>query len=204
MQRTFALNDEASLVICDYGKGERPYIPFPYFAETMTGFEYTAAVLMMNWGMMAEGLECVRNTRARYDGEKRNPWDEAECGHHYARAMAAWSAIVVLSGFSYNGATGSIVAAPMVSHGEFQSIWSTGTGWGTFSLRSRGGGTVFTLNVLAGTLTCRSCEFPAPGTIASILSGGSPVDGRVDNHNQRLLATFQQDPSPGCEGRPPH
>lgn len=192
VQRTFALNDEASLVICDYGKGERPYIPFPYFAETMTGFEYTAAVLMMNWGMMAEGLECVRNTRARYDGEKRNPWDEAECGHHYARAMAAWSAIVVLSGFSYNGATGSIVAAPMVSHGEFQSIWSTGTGWGTFSLRSRGGGTVFTLNVLAGTLTCRSCEFPAPGTIASILSGGSPVDGRVDNHNQRLLATFSK------------
>jgi non-lysosomal glucosylceramidase len=106
--------------------------------------------------------------------------------------MAAWSAIVVLSGFSYNGATGSIVAAPMVSHGEFQSIWSTGTGWGTFSLRSRGGGTVFTLNVLAGTLTCRSCEFPAPGTIASILSGGSPVDGRVDNHNQRLLATFSK------------
>ncbi len=192
VQRTFALNDEAALVICDYGKGERPYIPFPYFAETMTGFEYTAAVLMMNWGMMAEGLECVRNTRARYDGEKRNPWDEAECGHHYARAMAAWSAIVVLSGFSYNGATGSIVAAPMVSHGEFQSIWSTGTGWGTFSLRSRGGGTVFTLNVLAGTLTCRSCEFPAPGTIASILSGGSPVDGRVDNHNQRLLATFSK------------
>jgi non-lysosomal glucosylceramidase len=62
VQRTFALNDEAALVICDYGKGERPYIPFPYFAETMTGFEYTAAVLMMNWGMMAEGLECVRNT----------------------------------------------------------------------------------------------------------------------------------------------
>ena len=29
VQRTFALNDEAALVICDYGKGERPRIPFP-------------------------------------------------------------------------------------------------------------------------------------------------------------------------------
>ena len=93
VQRTFALNDEASVVICDYGKAERPHIPFPYFAETMTGFEYTAAVLMMNWGMVDEGVECVRNMRARYDGEKRNPWDEAECGHHYARAMASWSAV---------------------------------------------------------------------------------------------------------------
>ena len=61
VQRTFALNDEASLVICEYGKAARPHIPFPYFAETMTGFEYTAAVLMMNWGMVEEGLECVRN-----------------------------------------------------------------------------------------------------------------------------------------------
>jgi uncharacterized protein (DUF608 family) len=190
VQRTFALNDEASLVICDYGKGERPHIPFPYFAETMTGFEYTAAVLMMNWGMVPEGLECVRNTRARYDGEKRNPWDEAECGHHYARAMAAWSAIVALSGFSYNGATSSIVAAPLVSHGEFQSIWSTGTGWGTFSLRGRASGVAFTLEVRAGTLACRSCEFPAPGTHASIVSSGKPVESRVDRHNERLVATF--------------
>jgi hypothetical protein len=104
--------------------------------------------------------------------------------------MAAWSAIVALSGFSYNGATSSIVAAPLVSHGEFQSIWSTGTGWGTFSLRGRASGVAFTLEVLAGTLACRSCEFPAPGTHASILSSGKPVESRVDRHNERLVATF--------------
>jgi hypothetical protein len=190
VQRTFALNNEASLVICDYGKGERPQTPFPYFAETMTGFEYTAAVLMMNWGMVLEGLECVRNTRARYDGEKRNPWDEAECGHHYARAMAAWSAIVALSGFSHNAAINSVVAAPLVAPGEFQSIWSTGTGWGTISLHSRGGGVDLVLKVLAGTLDCRSCEFPAAGAHASVLSGGASVESHVGRRNERLVATF--------------
>ena len=84
VQRTFALNDEAALVICDYGKAERPRIPFPYYAEVMTGFEYSTATHMLYAGMVKEGVECIRNIRARYDGEKRNPWDEAECGHHYA------------------------------------------------------------------------------------------------------------------------
>ena len=37
VQRTFALNDEAALVIADYGRGERPKVPFPYYAEVMTG-----------------------------------------------------------------------------------------------------------------------------------------------------------------------
>ena len=77
VQRTFALNDEAGLVICDYGKTKRPEIPFPYFAEVMTGFEYSAAVLMMCHGMVNQGVECIGNIRRRYDGRRRNPWNEA-------------------------------------------------------------------------------------------------------------------------------
>jgi hypothetical protein len=44
---------------------------------------------MLPAGLAAEGVEGISSTRRRYDGERRNPWDEAECGHHYARAMAA-------------------------------------------------------------------------------------------------------------------
>jgi non-lysosomal glucosylceramidase len=91
VERTYALNEEAAVVVCDYGKAERPHIPFPYYAEAWTGQEYLVAALMMNWGMVKEGVECVENIRARFDGEKRNPWDEPECGHHYARAMSSWS-----------------------------------------------------------------------------------------------------------------
>ena len=189
-ERTFALNDEASLVICDYGKAERPHIPFPYFAETMTGFEYTAAVLMMNWGMVDEGLECVRNIRNRYDGEKRNPWDEAECGHHYARAMAAWSAVLTLSGFSYDGASASVVAVPPGAKDNFNSFWSTGTGWGTYSLRHHAGGTSFAVKVLAGTLACRSCEIAASGKAASVESGGGVVENHVSNRGERIVVSF--------------
>ena len=46
--------------------------------------------------MVREGVETFENSRRRYDGERRNPWDEAECGHHYARAMSAWSGVLAL------------------------------------------------------------------------------------------------------------
>jgi len=152
VQRIFALNDEAALVICDYASGKRPKIPFPYFAEVMTGFEYSAAMLMLYYGMVDEGIECIANIRRRYDGERRNPWDEAECGHHYARAMAAWTAIPALSGFRYRGPEATLEIAPKVNAARLVSFWSTATGWGTFTY-TRGKGVL--LVVEAGQLRLR-------------------------------------------------
>ena len=168
-ERTFALNDESALVICDYGTSTRPRIPFPYFAEVMTGFEHSTAALMLYSGMVDEGVECIHNIRARYDGEKRNPWDEAECGHHYARAMASWTSVVALSGFAYDGATAHITAVPRVSHQIFKCFWANGTGWGTFTYsRGKGDGTHFKIEVLAGTLSCDSLEISGTGSSATV------------------------------------
>lgn len=174
VERTFALNNEAALVICDYGKAPRPKIPFPYFAEVMTGFEHAAAALMIYSGMEDQGIECIHNVRARYDGEKRSPWDEAECGHHYARAMASWTSFVALSGFQYDGAKASIVAVPRFPHRKFNCFWATATGWGTFAYRPVArSGTGFTIRVLAGTLSCRSCEISGSGSSATVRSNGN-------------------------------
>jgi non-lysosomal glucosylceramidase len=190
VQRTYALNDEAAVVVCDYGKAERPQIPFPYYAEAWTGQEYLVAALMMNWGMVKEGVECVENIRARYDGEKRNPWDEPECGHHYARAMSSWSTIVALSGFLYQGAEAAVVAVPKIPKTHFQSFWSTGTGWGTFSLGRRNGTTRFSIKVLAGTLACRSCQIAAPGNAVSVESHGETMKNQVSRREDRIVVTL--------------
>ncbi len=136
VQRTFALNDEAAMVICDYVQIERPKIPFPYYAEVMTGFEYSTAALMLYEGMTERGIECIGDIRRRYDGQRRNPWDEAECGHHYARAMASWSGILALSGFHYQGSEGRVTVKPRVKVPAFRSFWSAGTGWGVFTVSS--------------------------------------------------------------------
>jgi non-lysosomal glucosylceramidase len=167
VQRTFALNDEAALVICDYGRGERPKIPFPYYAEVMTGFEYSTAALMLFTGMLDHGIECITDIRRRYDGIRRNPWDEAECGHHYARAMASWSGILALSGFRYEGAIRRVTAMPRVQHPAFRSFWSTGTGWGIFSLVEKQGRTALSVNVIEGSLLTQQ-----------VAINGNPANGR--------------------------
>ena len=50
-------------------------------------------------GNFAAAEQVVRDIRDRYDGKKRNPFDETECGHHYVRAMAAWSVLKAFETF---------------------------------------------------------------------------------------------------------
>jgi uncharacterized protein (DUF608 family) len=144
--RSFVLGDESALLMAGYPKG-RPDNPFPYFTEVMTGFEYTAAVGMIYEGMAAgpegtadveNGLRMIRNIRARYDGKKRNPFDEAECGHHYARAMASWAAVLALTGFGWDGVSGTMEFT--AREGTF--FWSNGDAWGTCRIIAEGGGAV--------------------------------------------------------------
>jgi non-lysosomal glucosylceramidase len=195
VERTFALNDEAAMVICDYATAPRPRIPFPYFAEVMTGFEHSTAALMVYSGMVDQGLEAIGNIRARYDGEKRNPWDEAECGHHYARAMAAWSGVIATSGFQYDGPQAAVIAIPRVPHKTFVSFWSTGTGWGRFSYRPTG----FTIEVLFGNLTCGSCMVSGSGASAVKIKGRGlqhtvkQAEGRITVHLQEPITMSEGD-----------
>ena len=133
MWRVFALNDEGGTVICDYPEGSlKPVIPIPYCEECMTGFEYAFAGLLVSEGYLDEGISVVRAIRDRYDGEKRNPWNEIECGNNYARAMASFALLPIFSGFSFDLPKKHIGFTPKVS-GIFRSFWSLGTGWGTFS-----------------------------------------------------------------------
>ncbi|MEO7145647.1 MAG: GH116 family glycosyl-hydrolase [Bryobacteraceae bacterium] len=175
VERIFALNDESALVICDYGKAKRPRIPFPYYAEIMTGFEYSTAAHMIYAGMETEGVECIRNIRRRYDGERRNPWDEAECGHHYARAMAAWSGLLALSGFTYDAPKAGMAALPRSNETNFRCFWSTGTGWGMFSVARRPSGNRFDFQLHKGSLDCRTCTIRSAAGKALALVNDNPV-----------------------------
>ncbi len=130
--RTYALADEAATLMCSYPRGNRPERPFPYFTEVMTGFEYTLAVHMLYAGMVDDGLMLIRAIRDRYDGERRSPFNEAECGHHYARAMASWAAVLALTGFQYEAGAGAM--AVNLVDGEPPTFWSTGDAWGTIAL----------------------------------------------------------------------
>jgi non-lysosomal glucosylceramidase len=193
VQRTYALNDEAAVVVCDYGKAPRPHIPFPYYAEAWTGLEHSTAALMFYSGMIPQGVEYVENLRARFDGVKRNPWDEAECGHHYARAMSSWSSVVALSGFHYEGDRAHVIALPRLPQENFHCFWATGTGWGTYSLKRTQSGTVqFTLKALAGALPCGSCTLAAPGARATAQVGTRKITTRVEKSKEQATIYFAE------------
>jgi len=146
--RSFALGDESALLMASYPK-DRPKNPFPYFTEVMTGFEYAAAVGMLYEGQVYNGLKCIENIRDRYDGRKRSPFNEAECGHHYARAMASWAAVLAMTGFSYSGVEKSMTFA--AKDGTF--FWSNGYAWGSCTLERSTRGVEIELSVLQGELT---------------------------------------------------
>jgi len=195
VQRIFALNDEGALVICDYRPGKRPRIPFPYFAEVMTGFEYQAAVHMLFMDMVPQGLECIENIRLRYDGERRNPWDEAECGHHYARAMASWSAVPALSGFHYDGARKTADIAPRYSPAKFSCFWSTGTGWGSIShTAQQPAGRRMSISVSQGALPLKSVSLAGRGAGSTMATlGGAAVRHAARREGGRVTVEFEEE-----------
>jgi uncharacterized protein (DUF608 family) len=168
-QRAYALNEEGGVLQCTWPRGGRPRYPFPYADECWTGSEYQVAGLLFYEGEIEAGCEIVRAVRARHDGVRRNPWDEFECGHHYARALSSWSLLLALSGFEYSAPAGRLRFAPRVAGDGFRSLFSAGTAWGTVELGAREA----TLTVEAGELRLRTLEigdrvhrFEAPRVVA--------------------------------------
>jgi non-lysosomal glucosylceramidase len=126
--RSYALGDDQGLLVATYPKGRRPERPFPYCNEVWTGLEYTAAAGMLFEGQNADGLKVIAAARARHDGRRRNPFDEPECGHHYARAMAAWATLLAWTGFHYDGVDQHISFKRAEKPATW--FWSTGDAWG--------------------------------------------------------------------------
>lgn len=128
--RVFCLNDEAGTVICEYPKEVyKPQIPIPYCEETMTGFEYAFAGMLIKHGKIEKGLQVIRSVRERYDGKKRNPYNELECGSNYARAMASFAFLPIFSGFEYDLPKEYLGFRPLK---EGRYFFSVGTAWGEY------------------------------------------------------------------------
>lgn len=134
-QRAYAFNDEAGLLLCTWPHGGRPRLPFPYSDEVWTGIEYQVAAHLIYEGWVGEGLRIVEATRERHDGRRRNPWNEVECGNHYARSMSSWAVLLALTGMHGDMGRGELSFAPVAEllseEKPFKTFWSTGRAWGT-------------------------------------------------------------------------
>lgn len=176
--RLYSLNDEAGVVICEWPEGKyKPMVPVPYAEETMNGFEYQVAAHMIQEGMMQEGTEIVEAIRDRYDGERRNPWNEFECGSNYARSMASYALLMAYSGFTYDMVEGMMGFDPVDwKGGDCRFFWSLECGWGMFYKE----GNDVLLKVLKGKLRINRLALPflrENGNV-TVFVKGSQVDFR--------------------------
>jgi uncharacterized protein (DUF608 family) len=131
----YAVGEEAGLLLCTWPKSRALALPFPYADEVWTGIEYQVASHLILHGRVEEGLTIVCAARHRYDGQKRNPFNEYECGSYYARAMASYALLQSLTGFRYSAATRTLYLAPMTKAGKkFQTFFAAATGFGVISV----------------------------------------------------------------------
>ncbi|MDH6306561.1 uncharacterized protein (DUF608 family) [Parabacteroides sp. PF5-5] len=130
----FAFGNDGGLLLCSWPKGGKLSLPFVYSDEVWTGIEYQVAAHLMLLGEVDKGLDIVRACRDRYDGRIRNPFNEYECGHWYARAMSSYAMLQGLTGVRYDAVDKTLYVDSKV--GDFSSFLSTETGYGTVSLKN--------------------------------------------------------------------
>jgi len=178
--RVFADRDDSGLLVCTWPHGGRPKVPVRYCDEVWTGMEYQVGAHCIMEGLAEEGFRLLAALRERYSGTRRNPYNEIECGDHYARAMAGWSVLEAVSGFRYNALKDAISLAPAQAPREFRSPFVAGSGWGTFQLEERAGQVRAVLSCSFGEVQVRSLSLIGMGTenaTAAVNGEGMPVHG---------------------------
>jgi len=183
VQRTYALNDEKGLLLCSWPRGGRPPLPFPYSDEVWTGIEYQVASHLIYEGLVEEGLSVVKAVRDRYDGLRRNPWNEVECGHHYARAMASWGVLTALTGQAYSGPDKRIGFDPKLAPEDFRAVWTAGAAWGVYAQKAEMSGKLsLGLEAGAGAVELKAFDLVLPPSVAgkkvrtvAVIAAGAPV-----------------------------
>ncbi len=191
VQRTYAVNDDGGVLIATYPSGQRPEIPFPYFAEIWTGIEYQFAAHLVYEGMVNEALTVVETARRRHDGERRNPWNEPECGHHYARAMSSWAVVLALNGFQYAGPEKELILTPRTRGSNLRSFWTLPSGWGSFSHSNSAATQRAEITAVEGRLTLSSLVLSGEGkTRAGVKLGNEVVEATMGEAGRLRRITF--------------
>jgi uncharacterized protein (DUF608 family) len=155
-QRVFAINDEKMLLVCTWPRGGRPRRSVVYAFECWTGIEYQVAAHLIYEGYVREGLAVCKAVRDRHDGLRRNPFNEFECGSHYARALSNYGLLLALSGFRYSAPERTLHFAPVIYAGDFRAFFSVEGAWGMIHQRLEEGAIIVRVKTLHGELPVES------------------------------------------------
>jgi len=191
---------EGGLLMCSWPKGDAARVQQGfdyYFNECMTGFEYQVAGHMIWEGMLMEGLAVARMIHDRYHASRRNPWNEVECGDHYARAKASYGVYLAACGYGYHGPKGYLAFAPRLTPDDFRAAFTVAEGWGTFSQKRDGATQQSAIELKQGRLRLRTLDLQWPEKAASpkvtVTAAGKKVEARPAVEKGGLRLAFAAD-----------
>jgi uncharacterized protein (DUF608 family) len=195
--RAFAGAKDKGLIICTWPKGGRPGHVMLYSDEVWTGIEYQVAAHMIHEGLIEEGLAIVKGARDRYDGAPRppiprNPWNEIECGGHYARAMSSWSLLLAASGYQYDGPAKVLRFAPRLTPGDFRAFFCGPEGWGSLRQTRNQAAQTDQVAVVEGQLAVAQVRLVPDGRAGKVAVslGGANVPGNLQAAADGVLVTL--------------
>ncbi len=168
-----------------------------YLSETMNGFEYQFAAHLIAEEMVKKGLAVIKTIDERYDGNKRNPFNEVECGDHYARSMAGYGALITICGFEYNGPEGHIGFAPRLSPENFKAPFTAAEGWGTYEQKISDGRLAASIEVKHGRVRLNTISLEPPTHEApqnvQVTLGGQKLNSTSRNKDGKIIVALDRD-----------
>ncbi|MCA9412158.1 MAG: glucosylceramidase, partial [Candidatus Omnitrophica bacterium] len=182
--RWFISPGEAGIFTCTWPKSKHLSKGVLYKNEVWTGIEYQVAGHMVAEGKVQEALVICRAVHDRYAPGKHNPWNEVECGDHYARGMASWGVYLSLLGFQYHGPKGILTFDPKLNPEDFRAAFTTAKGWGTYSRTIGDKGPIARIDLQWGELELNQLTVP---------TGEAKSGFEVTLNGRRLPAQFQID-----------
>ena len=193
--RWFITPGQAGLLICTWPKSDYLSDGSLYKNEVWTGIEFQVAGHMIAEDMLTEGLAICRAIHDRYHPELFNPYNEVECGDHYARAMAAWGVYLALAGYEYHGPRGYLGFAPRIAPEHFKAAFTAAEGWGTFEQTRETKTQTERITLRWGRLRLRTLAFVLPEPLqtveARVAIGDKNIAADVALADKRVELTLQ-------------
>ncbi|MEA3403266.1 MAG: GH116 family glycosyl-hydrolase [Armatimonadota bacterium] len=190
--RVFVSDWDKGLLTTTWPHGGRQEVPMLYCDEVWTGIEFQVASHMLFEGLTKEAMHIIRAAYERHDGRWRSPWNEIECGDHYARPMSSWWMLEAAGGRAWHGPKGLLAFDPRVRPGDFRSFFITGEGWGSFAQQREERSQRDTISLAWGKLALRTLRLGLPEGVegepeVSVHLGGAETQAETWIQDGRLF-----------------
>ncbi len=207
--RQYCEVDDGGMKMITWPKNPQPIPGMKYGDEVMTGFEYGAAVSMIQNGMLKEGLMVIKIIFDRYNGRLRtegvsnvkngpwgysgNPYGDDECGKFYGRSLSVWSALLALQGFVYDGPAGRIGFAPVLTPEDHKSFFTAAEGYGLFFQSLENNRLAASIDLKEGRLRLAEVVLAAPNAqSAQVTLGGKAVAASFSAKDGDVILKLQK------------